>query len=159
MSYFDQLGNVIDELKRNPASSRLIVSSFTTDNRQHAELPCCHHQFQFIVRDGHLDLIWDQRSVDVFLGLPFNIASYAMLVHMIAPLVGLKPGILKGHLKDVHLYANHFDQVNELLSREIRELPELVVKRSVDSIDDYVFGDFEVVGYDPHKAIKAPVAV
>lgn len=155
----DPLAEAIETIRLNPNSRRIIISSFNQDNIRYADLPCCHHQYQFIVRGDTLDLVWDQRSVDVFLGLPFNIASYAHLLHAVAKLVGLKPGQLIGHLKDVHIYSNHVDQVNELLSREERALPTLELVRDFETIDDLRIGDFVVRGYDPHKAIKAPVAV
>lgn len=159
VSIVDPLAEAIETIKTNPTSRRIIISSFNQDNIRHAALPCCHHQFQFIVRDQYLDLIWDQRSVDAFLGLPFNISSYALLLHQVAKIVGLVPGLLIGHLKDVHIYSNHIDQVNELLSRDARELPTLELVREFETIDDYRVGDFVVSGYNPHKAIKAPVAV
>lgn len=160
VSTVDQLGDAIETLKRDPYSRRIIVSSFNPDNVRHAALPCCHHQFQFIVRDGKLDLVWDQRSVDVFLGLPFNIASYALLLEIVAKLVNLTPGKLVGHLKDVHIYSNHLEQVNELLRRDIPALPKLVLDMDgVTTIDEMTRDRVTVVGYDPKGPIKAPVAV
>lgn len=159
VSIVDPLAEAIEDLKTNPYSRRIVVSSFNQDNIRHSVLPCCHHQFQFIVRDGKLDLVWDQRSVDVFLGLSFNIASYALLTHMVAQVVGLEVGELIGHLKDVHIYSNHVDAVKELLSREPYELPTLWLNPEVKDIDDFTLEDIDIVNYKHHPPIYVDVAV
>lgn len=156
----DPLKEVIEEIKNNPTSSRIIVSSWNPDNyKGHAGLPACHHQFQFIVRGDKLDLVFDMRSNDYFLGLPFNIAGYALLCHMAAQVTGYEPGDLVYHGKDVHIYSNHVPMVKTQLERDMRELPTLRLNPSVKSIFDFTMDDIEVVGYNPHPPIKAPVAV
>lgn len=122
-------------------------------------LPPCHTLFQFYVSDGRLSCQLYQRSADVFLGVPFNIASYALLTMMMASVTGLKPGAFVHTFGDVHLYQNHFEQAREQLSREPKPLPELVIARVPESIDGFVYEDFEIVNYEPHPHIKAPVAV
>lgn len=159
VSEYDQLGEIISELKRNPMSRRLVVSCFTPDNQKHAALPCCHYGFQFLVREGKLDLIWSQRSCDYFLGIPFNISSYGILLCIVAKEVGLEPGYLIGHLADVHIYKNHINQVMELLSRESFDLPEIWLNPEISSFEDYTVDDIKLIGYKSHGAIKAPVAV
>lgn len=159
VSEVDQLGNVLEELKKNPFSRRLVVSSFNQDNIRHAALPCCHHQFQLIRRENKLDLVWDQRSVDVFLGLTFNITSYAILLEMICRLVGLEPGELIFHGKDVHIYKNHIEQVKLQLSRECLSLPTLKFNREVEKLEDYEVEDIVIEGYQSHGKIKASVAI
>jgi len=123
------------------------------------KLPPCHYAFQFYVANGRLSCMWQQRSVDTFLGLPFNIASYALLTHMVAQQCGLGVGELIFSGGDVHLYKNHLEQAKLQLTREPRPLPKLIIKRKPDSIFDYRYEDFEFVGYDPHPAIKAPISV
>lgn len=156
----DQLKMAIEQIKNNPNSRRIIVSSWNPDNYMgHAGLPCCHHQFQFIVRDDKLDLVYDMRSNDHFLGSPFNIAGYALLLILVARETGYTPGEVIYHGKDVHIYSNHIDQVNEQISREPRELPTLWVNPEKTSVFDIEMEDLKIEGYDPHPAIKAPVAV
>jgi thymidylate synthase len=159
VSTVDQLAEAIEMIKNDPYSRRIIVNSFTTDNRRNSALPACHHEFQFLVREGKLDLIWSQRSVDTFLGLSFNISSYALLTHMVAQVTGLQVGELIGQLRDVHIYSNHVDQVNELLSRDFKELPTIELNKDITNIDDFTLEDIKLIGYNPHPAIKAPVAV
>ncbi|AEH48066.1 thymidylate synthase [Parageobacillus thermoglucosidasius] len=155
----DQISWVIEEIKRNPNSRRLLVNAWNVAELDEMKLPPCHYAFQFYVADGKLSCMWQQRSVDTFLGLPFNIASYALLTHMIAQQCGLDVGELIFSGGDVHLYKNHIEQAKLQLTREPRPLPKLVIKRKPASIFEYKFEDFEIVGYDPHPHIKAPVAV
>lgn len=155
----DQISWVIEEIKRNPNSRRLLVSAWNVAELDKMKLPPCHYAFQFYVADGKLSCMWQQRSVDTFLGLPFNIASYALLTHMIAQQCDLDVGELIFSGGDVHLYKNHLEQAKLQLTREPRPLPKLVIKRKPASIFEYKFEDFEIVGYDPHPHIKAPVAV
>lgn len=159
VSEIDQLGEVIEELKRNPNSRRLIVSSYNPDNARHAALPCCHHQFQFDVYDGKLNLIWDQRSIDTFLGLPFNITSYAILLFMVAKMTNLEVGELILHGKDIHIYKNHIDQVHLLLERDSLPLPTIKFARDVEKLEDYNVEDIVIEGYQSHGKIAAPVAI
>ncbi|AKM19070.1 Thymidylate synthase [Geobacillus sp. 12AMOR1] len=155
----DQIAWVVEEIKRNPHSRRLLVSAWNVAELDEMKLPPCHYAFQFYVANGRLSCMWQQRSVDTFLGLPFNIASYALLTHMIAQQCDLDVGELIFTGGDVHLYKNHLEQAKLQLTREPRPLPKLVIKRKPPSIFDYEYDDFEIVGYDPHPAIKAPVAV
>ncbi|BDG35977.1 thymidylate synthase [Parageobacillus caldoxylosilyticus] len=155
----DQISWVIEEIKRNPNSRRLLVSAWNVAELDEMKLPPCHYAFQFYVADGKLSCMWQQRSVDTFLGLPFNIASYALLTHMIAQQCDLDVGELIFSGGDVHLYKNHMEQAKLQLTREPRPLPKLVIKRKPASIFEYEFDDFEIVDYDPHPHIKAPVAV
>jgi thymidylate synthase len=155
----DQISWVIEEIKRNPNSRRLLVNAWNVAELDKMKLPPCHYAFQFYVADGRLSCMWQQRSVDTFLGLPFNIASYALLTHMIAQQCDLDVGELIFSGGDVHLYKNHIEQAKLQLTREPRPLPKLVIKRKPASIFEYEFDDFEIVGYDPHPHIKAPVAV
>ena len=155
----DQIAWVVEEIKRNPHSRRLLVSAWNVAELDEMKLPPCHYAFQFYVANGRLSCMWQQRSVDTFLGLPFNIASYALLTHMIAEQCDLDVGELIFTGGDVHLYKNHLEQAKLQLTREPRPLPKLVIKRKPPSIFDYEYDDFEIVGYDPHPAIKAPVAV
>jgi thymidylate synthase len=156
----DPLKDAIEQIKVDPHSRRIIVSSWNPDNyKGHAGLPACHHQFQLIVRENKLDLIFDMRSNDVFLGLGFNLSGYALLCHLVARETGYEPGELIYHGKDVHIYLNHIEQVKELLSREPRGLPKLVLNPEVNSVFDFTMEDIKVEGYDPHPTIKAPVAV
>jgi thymidylate synthase len=156
---FDQLGWVVDEIRRNPSSRRLIVSGWNPNEADAVALPPCHTMFQFYVAEGKLSCQLYQRSADVFLGVPFNIASYALLTMMIAHVTGLAPGEFVHTFGDVHLYKNHFEQARLQLEREPRPLPTMKLDRSVTSLFDFRFEHFELVGYDPHPAIKAPVAV
>ncbi|EZP77471.1 thymidylate synthase [Parageobacillus genomosp. 1] len=155
----DQISWVIEEIKRNPNSRRLLVNAWNVAELDNMKLPPCHYAFQFYVADGKLSCMWQQRSVDTFLGLPFNIASYALLTHMIAEQCDLDVGELIFSGGDVHLYKNHLEQAKLQLAREPRPLPKLVIKRKPASIFEYEFADFEIVDYDPHPHIKAPVAV
>jgi thymidylate synthase len=155
----DQIASVVEEIKRNPNSRRLLVNAWNVAELDKMKLPPCHYAFQFYVANGRLSCMWQQRSVDTFLGLPFNIASYALLTHMIAEQCRLDVGELIFTGGDVHLYKNHIEQAKLQLTREPRPLPKLVLKRKPSSIFDYEYDDFEIVGYDPHPTIKAPVAV
>lgn len=155
----DQLGNVISMLRRNPDSRRLIVSAWNPADVEKMALPPCHCLFQFYVGKGRLSCQLYQRSGDVFLGVPFNIASYALLTHMVAHVTGYRPGEFVHTLGDAHLYANHFAQAKEQLQRSPLALPHLVIKREVSRIEDFQFEDFEIVGYQSHPHIAAPIAV
>lgn len=157
--HIDQLAQVIEQLKTTPDSRRIIVSAWNVADVPNMALPPCHAFFQFYVADGELSCQLYQRSADIFLGVPFNIASYALLTHMVAQQCGLiaKEFIWTGG--DCHLYNNHFEQVQTQLSRTPLALPQLHIRRKPDSIFDYEFEDFEFVGYEHHEAIKAPVAV
>lgn len=155
----DQLSTVVQQLKQDPDSRRIIVSAWNVGELDQMALMPCHALFQFYVANGKLSCQLYQRSCDVFLGLPFNIASYALLTHMLAQQCDLDVGDFVWTGGDTHLYMNHMEQTELLLSREPRALPQLVIKRKPASIFDYQFEDFEIVGYDPHPAIKAPVAV
>jgi thymidylate synthase len=155
----DQIAEVTAEIKRNPDSRRLVVSAWNVADLGEMALQPCHALFQFYVADGRLSCQLYQRSGDVFLGVPFNIASYALLTHLMADVCGLRPGEFVHTLGDAHLYHNHVDQARLQLGREPRPLPKLVLKRHLTSLDDFTYDDFEIVGYDPHPAIKAPIAV
>ncbi|WP_172698523.1 thymidylate synthase, partial [Geobacillus stearothermophilus] len=137
----------------------LLVSAWNVAELDEMKLPPCHYAFQFYVANGRLSCMWQQRSVDTFLGLPFNIASYALLTHMVAQQCDLEVGELIFSGGDVHLYKNHVEQAKLQLTREPRPLPKLIIKRKPDSIFDYRYEDFEFIGYDPHPAIKAPISV
>jgi thymidylate synthase len=159
MRWIDQIAWVIDEIKRNPDSRRLIVSAWNVAELEHMALPPCHLLFQFYVRGGtHLDCQLYQRSGDAFLGIPFNIASYALLTHMVAHACGLKPGHFVHTLGDAHIYKNHLEQVREQLSREPYAPPKLQLD-GPEGIDGWDVGRIKLVGYEHHKAIKAEVAV
>ena len=155
----DQLSEVIEQIKRNPDSRRLIVSAWNVGEIPRMALPPCHAFFQFYVADGRLSCQLYQRSADIFLGVPFNIASYALLTLMIAQVTGLRPGEFVHTLGDAHLYLNHVEQARTQLEREPRALPTMELNPAVRSIFDFDFTDFTLRGYDPHPAIKAPVAV
>lgn len=155
----DQITELVHTIKTNPDSRRMIVTAWNVAELPKMALPPCHMMFQVYVADGKLSCQLYQRSCDIFLGVPFNIASYSLLTHMLAQQCDLEVGDFVWTGGDCHLYNNHFDQVRLQLSREPRPYPKLVIKRKPDSIFDYKFDDFEIVGYDPHPAIKAPVAV
>lgn len=158
----DQLADAVNTIKTNPNSRRMIVTAWNPSdlNRMSVSgLPPCHMQFQFQVDRGKLSLAMYQRSVDTFLGLPFNIASYALLTHIVADITDLTPGELTLFLGDTHIYSNHQEQINTQLIRTPKELPKLVIKRKIESIDKILGEEIEIEGYDPHPAIKAPIAV
>jgi thymidylate synthase len=155
----NQIDSVIAELKRNPQSRRLIVNAWNVTEIDEMALPPCHVLFQFYVRDGELSCQLYQRSADLFLGVPFNIASYALLTMMVAQVCDLRPGEFIHTFGDLHLYQNHLDQAREQLSREFRPLPRMQLYPAVKSIYDFRFEDFTLSDYDPHPAIKAPIAV
>lgn len=155
----DQLKDVIERIKSNPDDRRLIVSAWNPSQIKHMALPPCHAMFQFYVANNKLSCQLYQRSCDTFLGVPFNIASYALLTMMIAQVTGLQPGEFVHTFGDTHIYSNHFEQVKEQLSREPRDLPLMKLNPFVKNIEDFVFEDFELVGYDPWPTIKAPIAV
>ena len=157
--HIDQIAQVMDQIRNNPDSRRLIVSAWNVADIPTMKLPPCHALFQFYVADGKLSCQLYQRSADIFLGVPFNIASYALLTHMMAQQAGLEVGDFIWTGGDCHLYSNHMEQVETQLARELKPLPQLVIKRKPDSIFDYRFEDFEITGYDPHPGIRAPVAV
>lgn len=157
--HIDQIQRVIDDLKTNPDSRRIIVSAWNVADLDKMALAPCHAFFQFYVANGKLSCQLYQRSADLFLGVPFNIASYALLTMMMAQVTGLKPGDFVHTLGDAHIYLNHLDQVNEQLSREPRPLPTMKLNPEVKNLFDFRFEDFTLEGYDPHPAIKAPVAV
>jgi len=154
-----QLDQVIQQIKTRPDSRRLIVSAWNPGEIEGMALPPCHTLFQFYVSEGELSCQLYQRSADIFLGVPFNIASYALLTCMIAQVCDLKPGDFVHTFGDLHLYSNHLEQADLQLSRTPRALPQLKLNPAVKNIHDFKFEDFELVGYDPHPAIKAPVAV
>ena len=154
----DQIRNVIESIKRNPTSRRLIVSAWNVADVEHMALPPCHTMFQFFVAEGKLSCQLYQRSGDTFLGVPFNIASYALLTMMIAKECNLEAGEFIHTLGDAHLYLNHTEQAAEQLSREPRPLPRMRLNPVVRSIFDYRYEDFTLEGYDPHPAIKAPLS-
>lgn len=155
----DQLSEVIETIKRNPDSRRMIVCAWNPSDVDKMALPPCHCFFQFYVSDGRLSCQLYQRSADTFLGVPFNIASYALLTMMIAQVCGLKPGEFVHTTGDTHIYLNHFDQVREQLSRTPRPLPVMKLNPEVKDIFQFRYEDFTLEGYDPWPAIKAPVAV
>ena len=155
----DQISNVIDEIKRNPDSRRLLVVAYNPGEIEKMKLPPCHAFFQFYVADGKLSCQLYQRSADIFLGVPFNIASYALLTMMVAQVCGLAPGEFIHTLGDAHLYLNHLEQVKLQLSREILPPPTMAINPSVKSIFDFKYEDFQLIGYNAHPAIKAEVAV
>lgn len=155
----DQLANVVEQIRKNPDSRRLIVSAWNPAEVDKMALPPCHSLFQFYVADGKLSCQLYQRSADTFLGVPFNIASYALLTMMVAQCCGLTPGTFVHTFGDVHIYTNHFEQVALQLTRDPRPLPKMIVNPEKKDIFDFVYEDFELTGYDPWPAIKAPVAV
>ncbi|MFO1148205.1 MAG: thymidylate synthase [Alsobacter sp.] len=155
----DQIKWVLDEIRRNPDSRRLVVSAWNPAELDQMALAPCHCLFQFYVADGRLSCQLYQRSADVFLGVPFNIASYALLTQMVAQVTGYAPGDFVHSFGDVHLYSNHVEQARLQLTREPRPLPRLKLNPSVKSLFDFHFDDVAIEGYDPHPAIRAPVAV
>lgn len=159
----DQISKVIETLKKDPDDRRMLVSAWNPDDIPTMGLPPCHYSFQFYTRglDKHYELscLVNMRSGDLFLGIPFNIASYALLTHMIAQITDMEVGELIFNFCDLHLYENHIDQVKEQLSRTPGPLPRLKLNQEINNIDDFKFSDFELVGYNPQPAIKAPVAV
>ena len=157
--HIDQISEVLQTLKQNPDSRRIIVSAWNVGELEYMKLPPCHAFFQFYVADGKLSCQLYQRSADIFLGVPFNIASYALLTLMIAQVTGLKPGDFVHTLGDAHIYLNHLDQVNLQLSRDTRALPTMRLNPAVTDLFAFKYEDFTLEGYDPHPGIKAPVAV
>jgi len=155
----DQISNLINQIKKTPDSRRLIVSAWNVGEINKMKLPPCHCFFQFYVADGRLSCQLYQRSADIFLGVPFNIASYALLTEMIAHVCGLECGEFIHTLGDAHIYTNHIDQVNEQLRRKPKKLPQIKINPSVKNIFDFKYEDFSLEGYDPYPLIKAPVAV
>ena len=155
----DQIEKLISDLKTNPDSRRLIVSAWNVAEIENMKLPPCHCFFQFYVANNKLSCQLYQRSADIFLGVPFNIASYALLTLMIAQVVNLEPGEFVHTLGDAHIYSNHFDQVNEQLTRQPKELPTMHINSNVKNIFDFRFEDFKLSDYDPYPLIKAPVAI
>jgi len=155
----DQLAYILDEIKHNPDSRRMILSAWNPAEIKHMALPPCHTLIQFYVRDSKLSLQLYQRSADIFLGVPFNIASYAVLLLMVAQVTNLEPGEFVHTLGDAHIYSNHFDQINLQLSREVREKPTLLINPNVKSLFDFKYEDFELINYKPHAGIKGKVAV
>ncbi len=155
----DQITALVEGIRRDPDSRRHIVSAWNVGDVPNMALPPCHCLFQFYVGGGKLSCQLYQRSADIFLGVPFNIASYALLTHMVAQVTGLEPGDFVHTFGDVHLYLNHVEQADEQLSRSPRALPRLRINPEVKSLFDFVYEDFELVGYDPHPAIRAEVAV
>ena len=155
----DQISQVVDLIKNHPDSRRILVTAWNPAEIDKMALPPCHCLFQFYVADGKLSCQLYQRSADTFLGVPFNIASYALLTMMLAQVCGLEPGEFIHTTGDTHIYLNHLEQVNEQLSREPRPLPKIIINPDVKSIFDFKYEDFKLEGYDPYPAIKAPVAV
>ncbi|AHZ83611.1 thymidylate synthase [Bdellovibrio bacteriovorus] len=155
----DQITNVVEQIKKNPNSRRMLVVAFNPGDVDKMALPPCHAFFQFYVANGKLSCQLYQRSADIFLGVPFNIASYALLTHMIAQVCDLEVGDFVHTLGDAHLYLNHLEQANLQLTREFRPLPQLKLNPAKKDLFDFTYEDIEIIGYDPHPAIKAEVAV
>lgn len=155
----DQLLNVINQIKNNPTSRRLIVCAWNPLEVDQMSLPPCHSLFQFYINDGKLSCMLYQRSADLFLGVPFNIASYALLTMMVAKVCHLELGEFIHTLGDAHIYSNHFEQINKQLMRTPRNLPRMIIKKETDNIEDFEYEDFELVDYNPYKGIKGKVAV
>jgi thymidylate synthase len=158
-NHIDQISALVKQIKSNPDSRRLIVSAWNVADIPKMALAPCHALFQFYVANGRLSCQLYQRSADIFLGVPFNIASYALLALMVAQVCGLKPGEFVHTLGDAHLYLNHLDQAREQLSREPRQLPRMKINPEIQDIFAFKYADFTLEGYDPHPAIKAPIAV
>jgi len=157
--HVDQITQVLEQIKSNPSSRRHIVSAWNVGEIKKMALPPCHTLFQFYVADGRLSCQLYQRSADIFLGVPFNIASYSLLTLMIAQIVGLEPGDFVHTLGDAHLYRNHLEQADLQLTRAPRALPQMKINPDVSSLFDFKYEDFEIAGYDPYPGIRAPVAV
>lgn len=158
-SSIDQISDAIDQIKNNPSSRRIIVSAWNVADIPAMNLPPCHAFFQFYVAGGRLSLQLYQRSADTFLGVPFNIASYALLLQMVAQVTGLEPGDFVHTLGDTHIYKNHFEQARLQLTREPRPLPRMIINPDVKNIFDFKYDDFQLVDYNPHPHIKADVSV
>lgn len=157
--HIDQIQEVVDTIKNNPDSRRIIVNAWNVADLPEMKLPPCHAFFQFYVADGRLSLQLYQRSADIFLGVPFNIASYALLLQMMAQVTGLKAGDFVHTLGDAHIYTNHLEQVQEQLKRKPRALPRMIINPEVKSIFDFKYSDFQLTDYDPHPHIAGVVAV
>jgi thymidylate synthase len=155
----NQIDQVIGQIKSNPDSRRLIVTAWNAGELERMALPPCHSLFQFFVQDGELSCQLYQRSADLFLGVPFNIASYALLTMMVAQVCDLKPGTFIHTFGDLHLYSNHIEQAKLQLTREPRPLPEMKINPTAKNIRDFKFEDFQLLNYDPHPGIKAPIAI
>lgn len=157
--HIDQIAQVVQQIRRNPDSRRLMVSAWNVGEIEKMALPPCHALFQFYVADGKLSCQLYQRSADVFLGVPFNIASYALLTQMVAQVTGLKLGDFVHTLGDAHLYSNHLGQAHLQLTREPRALPQMVLNPDRKELEEFIYDDFTLIGYDPYPSIKAPIAV
>ncbi len=157
--HIDQIKEAVETIKHNPDSRRIIVSAWNVADLPTMKLPPCHAMFQFYVADGRLSLQLYQRSADCFLGVPFNIASYALLLQMMAQVTGLRPGDFAHTLGDAHLYLNHIEQAKLQLERDTRQLPKMVINPDVDDLFGFKYEDFKLEGYDPHPHIKAEVSV